>query len=309
MKVVITGPTGAIGMALIQKCIEERTPVLAICHPGSKRIANIPVSPYVMIIECDLANLHRAAEQCNEKYDVFYHFAWAGTVGDARNDMYLQNQNVRYALDAVQLAKKLGCHTFIGAGSQAEYGRVSGLLEADTPVHPENGYGMAKLCAGQMTRQICEKMGMKHIWVRILSVYGPYDGENSMVSHTIKVLMDGKRASFTPGEQMWDYLYSDDAAEAFRKIAKSGTAGKTYVLGSGKCDRLKTYIEEIYQAVCEVREHPGTLGIGDVPYADRQVMYLGADLTELTKDTGFVPGTSFGVGIRKTLAFHRGTMG
>ena len=280
-----------------------------VIRKDSKRNNRIPESKNVTKEYCSLAELKSLTNKTGKTWDVFYHLAWTGTFGDARNDMYLQNQNVRYALDAVQLAKKLGCHTFIGAGSQAEYGRVSGLLEADTPVHPENGYGMAKLCAGQMTRQICEKMGMKHIWVRILSVYGPYDGENSMVSHTIKVLMDGKRASFTPGEQMWDYLYSDDAAEAFRKIAKSGTAGKTYVLGSGKCDRLKTYIEEIYQAVCEVTEHPGTLGIGDVPYADRQVMYLGADLTELTKDTGFVPGTSFGVGIRKTLAFHRGTMG
>ena len=36
--------------------------------------------------------------------------------------MYLQNLNVKYALDAVRLAKRLGCRRFIGIGPQAEYG-------------------------------------------------------------------------------------------------------------------------------------------------------------------------------------------
>ena len=55
-------------------------------------------------------------------------------------------------MDAVNLAHRLGCEFFIGAGSQAEYGRVEGKLNAQVPTNPENGYGMAKLCAGQMSR-------------------------------------------------------------------------------------------------------------------------------------------------------------
>lgn len=71
---------------------------------------------------------------------------------------------------------------FVGAGSQAEYGRVNHALTPDTPCFPENGYGMAKLCAGQMSRVECEKLGLVHIWPRILSVYGPYDGKNAMIT-------------------------------------------------------------------------------------------------------------------------------
>ncbi len=59
---------------------------------------------------------------------------------------------------------------FIGAGSQAEYGRVEGKLNSQVPAFPENGYGMAKLCAGQMTRIQCESWE-SDIWTRILSVY------------------------------------------------------------------------------------------------------------------------------------------
>ena len=81
--------------------------------------------------------------------------------------------------------KALGCKVFLGAGSQAEYGRVSGILRPDTPAFPENGYGMAKLCAGQMSRVECQTLGMDHVWARILSVYGPHDGPATMISGTV----------------------------------------------------------------------------------------------------------------------------
>ena len=304
MKVVITGPTGAIGMALIKKCIEEKISVLAICHKGSKRVSNIPQSPYVRVLEADLSDLSELFEaelRPKEQYDVFYHLAWEGTTGDARNDMYLQNQNVRYTVDAVGLAHRLGCMTFIGAGSQAEYGRVEGKLAPDTPAFPENGYGMAKLCAGQMSRGVCERLGIRHIWVRILSVYGPYDSAGSMVSSTIRTLMAGGHASFTPGEQLWDYLYGEDSANALLLIAKKGIPGKTYVLGSGQARPLKEYIMEIHQAVSEEATKVGSIGIGDLGYGEKQVMNLVADITQLTEDTGFKPEIAFSKGIRETI--------
>lgn len=308
MKIVITGPTGAIGIALIRKCIERKIKVLAICHKNSARIKNIPSNELITVVEADLSQLSHIKQNIDEKYDVFYHLAWAGTVGAARNDMYLQNENVKYTLDAVELAKRLGCHTFIGAGSQAEYGRVNELLTPQTPVWPENGYGMAKLCAGQMSRQLCESIGIRHIWVRILSVYGPYDGENSMISNTIKVLLEGGRASFTLGEQKWDYLYSEDAAEALLLLASKGKSEKIYVLGSGNVRTLKEYIEEIYRVICDYSSTPGSLGIGDIAYAEKQIMYLGADISELTKDTGFVPKTAFETGIRNILSMMKGNL-
>ena len=210
MRVIITGPTGAIGMALIQKCIRSKVHVIAICHKNSKRNQNIlslsGCGEYVQLVEADLQKLLEIEQEISGNADVFYHLAWMGTTGIARNDMYLQNQNVKSTLDAVQLAKRVGCRVFIGAGSQAEYGRIEGKLCADTPTFPENGYGMAKLCAGQMSRALCEELGIKHIWVRVLSVYGPYDNENSMITGTINKLLKGEHAGFTKGEDLGYFL-------------------------------------------------------------------------------------------------------
>ena len=213
MKAIISGATGAIGMALVNELLEGGHEMLVLCRDSSPRSKNIPDSPLVKKIDCPLERMCEL--ELNDKYDVFYHFAWEGTTGAARNDMYLQNRNVKYTLDAVALAKRSGCHTFIGAGSQAEYGRVEGKLTPSTPAFAENGYGMAKLCASQMSRVMCEELGIRHIWTRILSVYGPYDTEGSMVMSTIRKLSNGEKTAFTKGEQVWDYLYSRDAAKAF----------------------------------------------------------------------------------------------
>ena len=236
-------------------------------------------------------------------YDVFYHFAWESTTGASRNDTDSQSLNIRYALSSVKLASFFGCKVFIGAGSQAEYGRVEGSLRSDTPAFPENGYGIAKLCAGQLTRILCSQLGIKHIWTRILSVYGPYDGENSMVISSLRKMIRGEEARFTKGEQEWDYLYSEDAARAMYLIAKKGTEGKVYVIGSGKTRKLRDYIMIMDEKASPVI-HPD---LGAIPYADKQVMYLCADIRELTEDTGFIPVVDFEEGIDKTIQYVRDT--
>lgn len=296
-RVIISGATGAIGSALIENLLCNNVEILIISRKNSKRLSVIPKNRLISIKYCDLDEYKNLQNDTGKTYDVFYHFAWSGTFGDSRNDMYVQNKNVDYSLDAVALAKRFGCHTFIGAGSQAEYGRVEGVLTPSTPVFPENGYGIAKLCAGQMTREYAHQLGLKHIWVRILSIYGPHDGTHTMVMSTITKLKNGEEAKFTKGEQLWDYLYSGDAAEAFRLLGKKGVDGKTYVLGGGSAKPLCEYINIIGECL----EAKQLLRIGDLPYSDRQVMHLCADITELKRDTGWFPQTRFLDGIKKIL--------
>lgn len=293
-RVIITGATGAIGIALINEFICDGVEVLVLCREGSLRNNRIPTHPLIEKKYCALEQLSFLQNDAGKTYEVFYHLAWEGTTGKARNDMFLQNRNVIYSLNAVGVAKRFGCHTFVGTGSQAEYGRVEGLLKPDTPTFPETGYGIGKLCAGQMTREYAQQLGMKHIWVRILSVYGPYDGEQSMVMSTINKLKSGITLQFTKGEQMWDYLYSSDAAKALELIGNKGIDGKVYVLGSGKARPLWEYIKNIRDVVNAAVD----IDLGAIPYNDKQVMYLCADISSLMGDTEWRPETDFEKGIK-----------
>lgn len=302
-KVIVTGGTGMLGSALIRLLISKQISVLVLVRPGTNRMDMVPVSEYVKVQECDVNHLLTLKSELEGEYDAFFHFAWGGTHGGARDDVMLQNRNVQATLEAVELAHAAGCHTFLGAGSQAEYGRVDGIpLSPDTPTNPETGYGIGKLCAGSMSRILCRKYGMKHIWVRILSTYGPGDGLHTMVMSGILQMLNGERPQYTLGEQMWDYLYCDDAARAFYLAAEYGKDGAVYPVGSGKVRPLSEYICSIRDAIDPEIE----IGFGEIPYYDKQVMYLCADIRTLTEDTGFEPEISFEEGIRRTIAWVRG---
>ena len=303
--VVITGPTGAIGTALTENLIEKGIHIYAVVRKNSCRIDRLPESPLVTPVLLGLDELSELKRRIPVRCDVFYHFAWAGTIGDGRNDVFLQNQNVRYTLDAVRAAAELGCRRFVGAGSQAEYGRTEGLLSPDTPAFPENGYGMAKLCAGQMSRLLCEQLGMEHVWGRILSVYGPRDGAKTMILSAIDSFLRNECPKFTKGEQLWDYLYSKDAARAMYLLGEKGKNGNAYCLGSGHARPLAEYITILRDSI-----DPGLkMELGAIPYSPRQVMYLCADINTLREDTGFEPEYSFEQGIRETIAWYQEEMG
>ena len=292
-RAIITGATGAIGTALTKELINNNVEVLIFARKDSRRNDVILKHPLVSFKYCSLSELKDMNNDTGKEYDAFYHLAWAGASGPGRNDKDLQDNNIKYALDAVECAKRFGCKKFIGIGSQAEYGRVEVPLTSELPCNPENEYGRAKLETGIKTKELAESLGMQFNWVRVLSVYGPNDGENSLISYTIRELSNNRIPELTNGEQIWDYLYSEDAAKALYLVGEKGINGKTYVLGSGETKTLKEYLEILRDVVAP----KGELNFGAKEYPDKQVMYLQADISELYKDTGWKKETSFQDGI------------
>ena len=288
-----------MGTALVKKLAEVEVETYVVCHAGSPRNKSILEHPCIHKIECNMEQISHLPEVIGETVEAFFHLAWLGNNANSnRMDMYLQNRNVKHALDTVHVAKNLGCKVYVGAGSQAEYGRIDGVIHPDSPVHPVSGYGMAKLCAGQMTRALCHEFGIRHSWPRIVSIYGKNDAPKTLVNVLISTLQRGERPKLTAGEQMWDYLYSDDAAEALYLMAEKGKDGAVYVLGSGRTRPLKEFMKDIQQVVN--KDIP--LGLGEVPYLPDQAMHLQADIENLTKDTGWRPKTDFVDGIRELIA-------
>lgn len=296
-----------LAVATINLLLKEGYEVIAVARPGSSRLKNIPEDDNVTVVEQDLQQIAELPGVLKLSgigdAELFFHFAWDGTHGASRDDMDSQLKNLKASVDAVRAAAALGCRTFLGAGSQAEYGRVKDGVKIgpETSCFPENGYGTGKLAAGYMTRIEARKLGMRHVWCRILSVYGPYDGLHTMVMSGIASMVEGKKASYTKGEQMWDYLYSKDAAKAFYLAATKGRDGAVYPIGSGTVRPLADYIKSIRDAV----DPSLPIGFGEIDYYPGQVMYLCADTESLKADTGFEPDYTFEEGIAETVEWYR----
>ena len=299
-KVIVTGATGMIGINLIKYLINNQVEVTAIIRPNSERKKYLDKLKNIKIVECELNNIENANIMEGD-YDIIYHLAWEGTTGIFRNNIEMQLRNVQYTLNTIKLAKRINCKRLIGAGSQAEYGRVEGKINEQTNVNPETAYGVAKLCAGRMGRILAEDLGIEFIWTRILSIYGEYDRKDTMVMSSIIKMINGEMPKYTLAEQTWDYLYVQDVAKAMYLLGEKGKNGEIYCIGSGSEKKLREYIEEIKNQI-----NPNLkLKFGQIPYSTNQVMRLCADISKLSQDTGFKPEISFENGIKRTIKWYK----
>lgn len=298
-RAIVTGATGVVGTALLKELVSRNIEVLVLARKEG-RTEKILSHPLVKIEFCSLDQLNKFNIP-DEKYDVFFHSGWAGTYGNERNDLKKQELNIKYTLDAVNLAHKSGCSVFIGIGSQAENGVLQNNRKVafDTPENPVSAYGKAKLSAGKESRELCKKLGLRHNWCRILSVYGPGDALYTMVMSTLLKMLKNEDCNFTPAKQQWDYIYSGDVAKALLAIAQNGIDGAIYPIGSGKTMAFKDYILQMAEAT----KTKSNCNFGAIDYYPNQPMYLCADVEKLKKDTGFVPETDFRTGIEETIKY------
>lgn len=301
MTSIISGATSFIGLALINKLINENEDVVAIIRPNSIRKNCIPVCDNVTIIEADLFELDELVPE-EKEYGVLYHIGWSSDFDNPRFNLSGQLKNIDYAEKAAKLAKKCGCNTFLSIGSQAECGRINGCITPYTPSKPETAYAVAKVVLNEKIRTFCEENDMKFCSPRLLSGYGPYDRPATMVMSCISAGLKNIPFESTPAEQIWDYIYVDDVANALYLIAQNGVHAKRYPIGSGIARSMRSYISEIAKITGSDKL---LSGIGKRNYNDRQVMNLLADITELKNDTGFSCEYSFEEGIAKTIQYYK----
>jgi len=243
MKYIITGVTGVLGYAIIKQLLEGNNEISLLARSRdslSHIFDKFGIDSFTSIHYIELKDFSNTNVEL--KGDIFIHLAWAGVEKEARNNIEVQMKNVQYTLDAIKLAKKAGCHTFVGAGSQAEFADSNTPMGSQTPTIPNNAYGAAKLAAGQMGRLLAESMGIRFYWFRIFSLYGPFDREYSFIMTMLKKFLRDEELIMTSGEQIWDYLYSFDAASIVLNVLNSNTNESYFSLGSGVGTRLKEFV-------------------------------------------------------------------
>ena len=240
MRVLITGATGFIGVALCKEMIKNGNEVTAIIRENSNKKSKLPKE--VKIVELSLDKLNKF----NGSYDLMYHLAWNGSSGNDRNDFDMQYSNIKYTVEAIKLAKRCNCKKFIGAGSQAEYGVVHGEAKEDETIcKPFMMYGAAKLAGYQMGKLVAEQEGISFVWPRIYSVYGVGENEGTLISYLVKTLQEGKVPELSACENMWNFMYIDDCTRALRMLGENKEAEGIYNVASSDTRLLKEFVIEV----------------------------------------------------------------
>jgi nucleoside-diphosphate-sugar epimerase len=263
------------------------------------RIAD--VLPQVEVLDVGLEDgegLERALDRVRPSHVV--HLAWSGVLGGSRNDP-AQHVNVFQSMRLLELALRCGARHFVGLGSQAEYGPCRARIDESTPTEPTTMYGAAKLATGLMAERLCALSGARFAWLRLFSSYGPKDSPEWMIPYLTLKLLRRERPAVTAAEQLWDYIYVEDAAAAVVAAARSGEASGVFNLGSGTAPRLRDIIEQVRDAI----DPSLPVGFGEVAYRPDQVMHLEADIGKLARATGWRPRVGLAEGIARTVDWYR----
>ena len=304
-KVVVTGANGFIGTALCNELISRGHKVFAVVRERKPTGSTCEQLAGASLIRCDINNYNDLTKYILDRdIDIFYHLAWAGTSGQLRGDVHRQMDNVRGTCDAVKAASELGCARFVFPSSIMEYEAWEIMESASNIPMPGFVYSAAKISADYMGRAIASQYNLSYIRALVSNIYGPGENSERLINTSLKRLLRKEHCSFSAGDQMYDFVYIDDAIRAFAAIGDSGKDGKTYYVGSGHPKPLKEFLKilGVYSGF------PSGIGLGEMPFNGISLDYSSFDMDAVQRDTGFAVNVSFEEGIKRTVAWMEAGM-
>ncbi len=294
---IVTGANGFVGNALCRELSKANVEVFAVIKDEQEDVLSIAELSGLHIVYCDMDCLDQLPSKIPNGVDVFYHLAWAGSTGPARANYELQLKNVHWVMAAVNAAGQIGCKRFVGAGTLAEHDvNAYTPLNGSTP-NAVSCYGVAKIAAHYMSKAECVKLGIEHIWAYLSNTYGIGNYTSNFINFASKVMITGKPADFTAGEQMYDFVYIDDIAQGLLCAGRNGKRNCAYYIGSTKPAKLKEFIRAIRDEI----DPSIQLNLGAVPFNGVAQPESIFDCSRLVEDTGYCPRISFQEGIKFTV--------
>jgi len=297
---VVSGATSFIGIHLLNVLLSDKNNhVFAVVRPNSPNKSKLKTHENQTILEFSLQEIENLPSRISVSVDVFYHLAWEGTRAPARDDKWLQENNYQSSMKAIKVAFELGCKSFVGIGSQAEYGKCIGRITENYKVAPLTEYGKAKLRTCEDGKKLADRLGVKFIWARIFSVYGKGDFEGTLIMSAICEMIKNQKIPLTECTQSWDFLHVLDAANAL-SLLSSAPSG-IYNIASGVSHPLKDFVYEMLR----LSDSNSVLEFGVIPYNTEGVVSFEPVVDKLIAEVGWAPKISFSQGVTEIIEIFK----
>lgn len=295
MKIVVTGASSFLAVNFIALASKENY-ITAVVRPNSRNSEPLKKFTNVQILELEMSEYLNLGSIIGSA-DVLVHFAWNGTRGLERNVPAVQQENFFYSMDAIKSMVDVGCRKIVLSGSQAEYGNHNDLITEETECNPNTAYGIYKLKLYEEARWYCEAHSVCLIEPRYFSIYGPGDYAGTLVMSCLQKMLHNEPISLTECTQIWNYLYLDDAIRALYCLVVSNAEPGIYNVASDDNQRLKFFVEQMYQ----ITRSSSELSFGAISYPKTGAVNLMASVTKLMLCTDWKPRIAFSEGIIKTI--------
>jgi len=302
--VLVLGASGFLGANLFKILLKYRHDVFGtFFHAPAWRLENFPASNLIQIDLLVDSNLDALLNQTGAK-TIFNCVAYGAYSFETDSSIIYQTN---FNLTEKLLARLLKLHIagYIHSGSSSEYGdKASGPSESDLP-EPNSDYAVSKVSTSNLIHYYGRKKGLPCANLRLYSIYGPMEDSSRLIPNVIKRGLQGQYPVLVDPEISRDFIYVDDACEAFVDAANHllpAYYGDSFNIGSGR----KTTIRDVVDTAKEIFDIKTQPAFNSMPDRKWDVQNWFANTTKTKKILNWEARTPFLNGLKANTEWYRG---
>ena len=330
MKILLTGGAGFIGSAVIRYLIAETdhsvVNVDALTYAGNlASLDSVADSPRYVFEHADICDADAMTRIFAEHQpDAVMHLAAESHVDRSIHGpaAFLQTNlmGTGVLLEAARAyrdglpAERQAAFRFHHVSTDEVYGDLEGpedLFTEETPYAPSSPYSASKAGSDHLVRAWHRTFGLPIVITNCSNNYGPYHFPEKLIPLMILNARGGKPLPvYGDGQQIRDWLYVDDHAEALVTVLERGKVGETYNIG-GHNEWANL---DVVEAVCELLEELAPEKPAGVAHYRDLITFVkdrpghdlryAIDAEKIERELGWKPKETFETGLRKTVQWY-----
>jgi UDP-glucose 4-epimerase len=260
---MVTGGAGFIGSTLVDRLLAEGCDVDVIDDLSTGALANLADARAqrnrkFSFHRLDIRSPQLADLVVHRRPEVIFHLAAQLDVrASVAKPWFDAEVNVIGTLNVCEAALAAGTRKIVFAGSG---GSLYGVAETPPvreshPQRPLSPYGVSKKAAGDYLHYYREVRGLEYTELALANVYGPRqdaNGEAGVVAIFAGRMLAGRQPTvYGDGAQTRDYLFVDDAIDAFVRATEKG-GGLLMNIGTG----VETSVLDLYGSLARLTGYP-----------------------------------------------------
>ena len=309
MKIIVTGGAGFIGSNFVHHVYRERpdwtiTVLDALTYAGNPANLEGLDPSRVTLVKGDVTDAELVDKLVSE-HDAVVHYA-----AESHNDNSLKNP--RPFLDT----NIIGTYTILEAvrkhGKRLHHistDEVYGDLELDDPskftentlYNPSSPYSSTKAGSDLLVRAWVRSFGVQATISNCSNNYGPYQHVEKFIPRQVTEVLEGRKPKlYGAGENVRDWIHTEDHSSAVLTILEKGKIGDTYLIGANGEKDNKSVVELILELMG--KDPKDYEHVADRPGHD---MRYAIDSTKLQNELGWKPQfTDFESGLKDTIEWY-----
>ncbi len=267
-RALLTGASGFVGAALTRRLLADGWEVHLVLREGSST-ARLPSQGLRLHLHrhsgdtLQLIEIMRGAAP-----EVVFHLASLFLATHKPEDIErLIHSNLLFSTQLAEAMAACGVCRLVNTGTSWQH-------YDDQDYNPVCLYAATKQAFIVLLRYFVECHGLRVVTLKLFDTYGISDPRPKVLNLLKRVALEGMSLEMSPGDQLLDLVYIDDAIEAFIMAYEQMAEGRQqnameeYGVSSGKPLPLRD-IAMLYAQVCG---KPLAIEWGSRPYRNREVM-------------------------------------